>query len=93
MHDRWQECTELISTKLSEQAFRTWIKPLVFLGFDPKDRVVRLGAPTQIKADVARKQYLRLISQSLQQHFEPDVSVHFEVLREGTDAADRADPS
>ena len=93
MHDRWQECTELISTKLSEQAFRTWIKPLVFLGFDPKDRVVRLGAPTQIKADVARKQYLRLISQSLQQHFEPDVSVHFEVLREGTDAVDRADPS
>ena len=80
MQERWQECTELLSTKLSEQAFRTWIKPLVFLGFDPADRVVRLGAPTQIKVDVVRKQYLRLISASLQEQFDSDVSVQFEVL-------------
>jgi chromosomal replication initiator protein len=80
MQERWQECAELLSTKLSEQAFRTWIKPLVFLGFDPADRVVRLGAPTQIKVDVVRTQYLRLISSSLQQQFDSDVSVQFEVL-------------
>jgi chromosomal replication initiator protein len=80
MQERWQECADLLSTKLSEQAFRTWIKPLVFLGFDPADRVVRLGAPTQIKVDVVRKQYLRLISASLQQQFDADVSVQFEVL-------------
>ncbi len=80
MQERWQECAELLSTKLSEQAFRTWIKPLVFLGFDPADRVVRLGAPTQIKVDVVRKQYLRLISASLQEQFDTDVSVQFEVL-------------
>ena len=80
MQERWQECAELLSTKLSEQAFRTWIKPLVFLGFDPADRVVRLGAPTQIKVDVVRKQYLRLISASLQTQFDSDVSVQFEVL-------------
>ena len=80
MQERWQECTELLSTKLSEQAFRTWIKPLVFLGFDPAGRVVRLGAPTQIKVDVVRKQYLRLISASLQEQFDSDVSVQFEVL-------------
>ena len=80
MQERWQECAELLSTKLSEQAFRTWIKPLVFLGFDPAGRVVRLGAPTQIKVDVVRKQYLRLISHSVQQQFDADVSVQFEVL-------------
>ena len=80
MQERWQECAELLSTKLSEQAFRTWIKPLVFLGFDPAGRVVRLGAPTQIKVDVVRKQYLRLISASLQEQFDTDVSVQFEVL-------------
>jgi chromosomal replication initiator protein len=80
MQERWQECADLLSTKLSEQAFRTWIKPLVFLGFDPADRVVRLGAPTQIKVDVVRKQYLRLISASLQEQFDADVSVQFEVL-------------
>jgi chromosomal replication initiator protein len=80
MQDRWQECAELLSTKLSEQAFRTWIKPLVFLGFDPDGRVVRLGAPTQTKLDVVRKQYQRLISSSLQERFDPDVSVQFEVL-------------
>ncbi|MBA3477223.1 MAG: chromosomal replication initiator protein DnaA [Lautropia sp.] len=80
MQERWQECADLLSTKLSEEAFRTWIKPLVFLGFDPAGRVVRLGAPTQIKVDVVRKQYLRLISSSLQQQFDPDVSVQFEVL-------------
>ena len=80
MQERWQECAELLSTKLSEQAFRTWIKPLVFLGFDATDRVVRLGAPTQIKVDVVRTQYLRLISRSVQERFDPDVSVQFEVM-------------
>ena len=80
MQERWQECAELLSTKLSEQAFRTWIKPLVFLGFDATDRVVRLGAPTQIKVDVVRTQYLRLISRSVQERFDPDVSVQFEVI-------------
>ena len=83
MQERWQECADLLSTKLSEQAFRTWIKPLVFLGFDPAGRVVRLGAPTQIKVDVVRKQYLRLISHSVQQQFDADVSVQFEVLNRG----------
>jgi chromosomal replication initiator protein len=82
MQERWQECAELLSTKLSEQAFRTWIKPLVFLGFDPDGRVVRLGAPTQIKVDVVRKQYQRLICASLQQQFDADVSVQFEVLNQ-----------
>jgi chromosomal replication initiator protein len=80
MQEQWQECAELLSTKLSEQAFRTWIKPLVFLGFDPDGRVVRLGAPTQIKVDVVRTQYLRLICASLQEQFDADVSVQFEVL-------------
>ena len=98
MQERWQECTELLSTKLSEQAFRTWIKPLVFLGFDPAGRVVRLGAPTQIKVDVVRKQYLRLISASLQEQFDSDVSVQFEVLNRPTsdataDAPYVADPA
>ena len=80
MQERWQECAELLSTKLSEQAFRTWIKPLVFLDFDPAARVVRLGAPTQIKMDVVRKQYQRLICTSLQACFDADVSVQFVVL-------------
>ncbi|NLD55298.1 MAG: hypothetical protein GX652_11620, partial [Burkholderiaceae bacterium] len=82
MQDRWQECAELLSTKLSEQAFRTWIKPLVFLGFDPAGRVVRLGAPNQVKLDVVRKQYQRLISNSLQERFDQDVSVQFEIANQ-----------
>src|SRR5690606_24888534 len=86
MQDRWQECTELLSTKLSEQAFRTWIKPLVFLGFDPAGRVVRLGAPNQVKLDVVRKQYQRLISNSLQERFDPDVSVQFEIASQAPSA-------
>jgi chromosomal replication initiator protein len=92
MQERWQECAELLSTKLSEQAFRTWIKPLVFLGFDPDGRVVRLGAPTQIKVDVVRKQYLRLICASLQQQFDTDVSVQFEVLNQPVRSESGEDP-
>ncbi len=86
MQDRWQECAELLSTKLSEQAFRTWIKPLVFLGFDPAGRVVRLGAPNQVKLDVVRKQYQRLISNSLQERFDQDVSVQFEIANQAQPA-------
>src|SRR5690606_25406407 len=92
MQDRWQECTELLSTKLSEQAFRTWIKPLVFLGFDPTGRVVRLGAPNQVKLDVVRKQYQRLISNSLQERFDPDVSVQFEIANQALPAVTNGEP-
>jgi len=34
--------------------FKTWIKPLVFLGYDESERLLRIGAPNQFKLNWSR---------------------------------------
>ncbi len=83
MQEHWQACAALISTKLSEAAYKTWIKPLEFVDFDADAGVLRLAAPSQIKADVVRKQYQWLLNECVATHFEASVTVELEVGRQG----------
>ncbi len=90
MQDQWQACVDRLSGEMSEPAHKTYIKPLVFLGFDPGEGVLRLGAPSRMKLDIVRKQFAHNIGQVVRECFAAEAAVRFEVLREGTDAADRA---
>ena len=51
MNDLWQACASHLESELPEQLYRTWIKPLVFLGYDDDGHVLKLGAPNRVKLD------------------------------------------
>ena len=57
MQDRWLACASQLEAEVPAQLYKTWLKPLVFLGYDETHHVLRIGAPNQFKLNWVRSQY------------------------------------
>ena len=79
MNDLWLACASTLESELPAQMFRTWIKPLVFLGYDEDDHLLSLGAPNRVKLDWVRTQYGERIAQLATQLISPETRVSFEI--------------
>lgn len=79
MNDLWLACASTLESELPAQMFRTWIKPLVFLGYDEDDHLLSLGAPNRVKLDWVRTQYGERIAQLAIQLISPETRVSFEI--------------
>ena len=63
MQDHWLACAARLEAEVPAQLFKTWIKPLVFLGYEPDEQLLRLGAPNQFKLNWVRTQFGSRISE------------------------------
>ncbi|MEI7443559.1 MAG: chromosomal replication initiator protein DnaA [Burkholderiales bacterium] len=79
MNDLWQACASHLESELPAQMYRTWIKPLVFLGYDEGDHMLKLGAPNRVKLDWVRSQYGERIAELAAQLISPETRVSFEI--------------
>ena len=87
MQEQWDACSAAIAARMPEQAYKTWIKPLAFLEFSADDCLIRLGAATQIKADIVRNQYQNLIQEVLRDVIDPAMRVEIGVAPRAASAA------
>ncbi len=95
MQDRWLDCVARLESELPAQQFKPWIKPLVFLGFEPDTRRLRLGAPGQFKLNLIRNQFQSRIGSIASEIFGAPVTLCFELIKPGELAglsASAADP-
>jgi chromosomal replication initiator protein len=92
MNDLWQACASHLESELPAQLYRTWIKPLVFLGYDEGENTLKLGAPNRVKLDWVRTQYGDRIAQLATQLISPDARVSFEISVVADDGAMPAAP-
>ena len=53
----WEFVSSAFSKELSPQQFKTWIKPLFALSFDPNTNTLELAAPNRFKLDWAKNQF------------------------------------
>lgn len=90
MQDRWLDCVAKLETELPAQQFKPWIKPLVFLGFDPATRRLRLGVPGPFKLNLVRSQFESRIAAAAAPHFGGPVELSFEVTRADTATSEPA---
>jgi chromosomal replication initiator protein len=79
MNDLWHACASHLEAELPAQLFRTWIKPLVFLGYSEDQHVLTLGAPNRVKLDWVRSQYGHRIEQLAGELIGPSTRVAFEI--------------
>jgi len=80
MTDRhWQACALRLEQELTPQLYKTWIKPLLCLGYDEEEHVLRLGAPNRFKLDWIRTQFGARIGELAAAEIHPTVRVQFEV--------------
>jgi len=79
MQDHWQACAAQLESEVTPQLFKTWIKPLVFLGYDESERLLRIGAPNQFKLNWVKTQFGVRIGELAGQFIGPETRVVFEV--------------
>ncbi|MCX7273422.1 MAG: chromosomal replication initiator protein DnaA [Burkholderiales bacterium] len=79
MQDRWLACASQLEAEVPAQLYKTWLKPLVFRGYDESSHVLRIGAPNQFKLNWVRSQYGQRIGELAGQHLGPDTRVEFEL--------------
>ncbi|MEI8303140.1 MAG: chromosomal replication initiator protein DnaA [Burkholderiales bacterium] len=80
MQDRWNACASRLEAEVSEQLYKTWLKPLVCLGHEATNGVLRLGLPNQFKLNWVRSQYGTRIGQLAIEVFGPGTHVAFELI-------------
>ncbi len=81
MMDRWLACVEKLQNEIPAQQFKPWIKPLVFLGYDESERLLRLGVPNHFKLNWVRSQFQAQIESVARETIEADLRVSFEIHR------------
>ena len=79
LSDPWLACTSRLEAEVSPQLYRNWIKPLVCLGFDEGEHVLRLAAPNQFKLNWVKDQYGAQIARIAAELIDPQVRIHFVV--------------
>ena len=92
MQDRWLDCVARLESELPAQQFKPWIKPLVFLGFEPDSQRLRLGAPGQFKLNLIRSQFESRIGSVATAVFGCPVNVSFELISASGSGATSAGP-
>lgn len=80
MHDRWLACSTQLESEVPAQLFKTWIKPLTFLGYDEAGQVLRLGAPNQFKLNWIKTQFAARISDIVNRLLAPNTTVVYELV-------------
>ncbi len=92
MLDRWLACVARLESEIPAQQFKPWIKPLVFLGYDEGEHLLRLGVPNHFKLNWVKSQFESRIETIARETIEPELRVSFEIHRAATAANDTLQP-
>jgi len=77
MLDRWLACVARLESEIPAQQFKPWIKPLVFLGYDEGEHLLRLGVPNHFKLNWVKSQFESRIETIARETIEPELRVSF----------------
>ncbi|MBX3612968.1 MAG: chromosomal replication initiator protein DnaA [Burkholderiaceae bacterium] len=92
MLDRWLACVARLESEIPAQQFKPWIKPLVFLGYDEGEHLLRLGVPNHFKLNWVKSQFESRIETIARETIEPELRVSFEIHRAAAAANDTMQP-
>lgn len=57
MLEQWMRCVEQLEREISPQLFKTWIKPLAYLGYEEGEHRLRIGCPNAFKLNWVKQQW------------------------------------
>jgi chromosomal replication initiator protein len=80
MLNRWLSCTQKLESEVAPQLYKTWLKPMAFLGFDEKSEILRIGMPSQVKLTWVKSQYSQRLLALAQESFSTNAQITFELM-------------
>ena len=79
--DLWIACATHLEREVPAQLFKTWIKPLVFLGYQADEQILKIGAQNQFKLNWVKAQFGARIAELANQLVGDGTRVVFEVAQ------------
>lgn len=79
----WQSCLNQLKKELTPQQFKAWITPLSAVEYDEKSMVLKINAPSRIKADACARQFGERLHTLAHEYWGHPVQVVFVVSAKG----------
>lgn len=76
----WDQCLAIIRENVSEQTFKTWFQPIVFVSFDEETKTVTLGVPSRFVCEYIEENYVDLLRKVLYRCFCEGVTLRYRAL-------------
>ncbi|MGA1394649.1 MAG: chromosomal replication initiator protein DnaA [Burkholderiaceae bacterium] len=81
MLEQWMRCIEQLEREISPQLFKTWIKPLAYLGYQEEAHSLRIGCPNAFKLNWIKQQWGQRLEELLNDAApnKPGLGLQFEI--------------
>ena len=76
----WDNTLALISSNVSEKAYNTWFKPIVFESYNPSTLTLVVQIPSTFVYEYLEEHYVDLLSKCLQRSFGHSVKLNYRVV-------------
>ena len=76
----WEQCLQLIRQNVSEQVFKTWFEPIVFVSYDEQQNTVLVEVPSMYVYEYLEQNYVRLMAWALTNSFTSGVKLTYRLM-------------
>ena len=76
----WDNCLQLIRQNVTEQQFKTWFEPIVFVSYNEDEAALLLQLPSYYFYDYLEQYYVKLMGWALNHSFQKVVRVSYKVV-------------
>ena len=76
----WDDCLRLIRQNVSDQVFKTWFEPIVFVSYDEPKSTVLIEVPSLYVYEYLEQNYVRLLAWALTNSFKSNVKLTYRLM-------------
>ena len=76
----WDNCLHLIRQNVTEQVYKTWFEPIVFVRYDAAEKTLLVAVPSMFFYDYLEQNYVRLMAWALRNSFQENITLTYRLL-------------
>jgi len=80
----WEKCLQMIRANVTEQQFKTWFEPIVFVSYSPATMTILIKVPSMFVYEYLEENFVDLISKVLKKVFDSNVRLTYQVVADKT---------
>ncbi len=76
----WDNCLQLIRQNVTDQVFKTWFEPIVFVSYDEQQKTLLVEVPSMYVYEYLEQNYVRLMAWALTNSFKENVRLTYRLM-------------
>ncbi|MBR2238749.1 MAG: chromosomal replication initiator protein DnaA [Prevotella sp.] len=76
----WNNCLQLIRQNVTEQVFKTWFEPIVFVSYDEQQKTLLVEVPSMYVYEYLEQNYVKLMGWALANSFKANVRLTYRLM-------------